>query len=100
MGEIKNNLNENKKNAQIMRSENITLEHSTKQKCNDLVKTIMDCLSDLEKDFKRAIQSDKKETDFIKAQVNGLISDKTKLQQSVISMNTRTTNCENDIGMP
>ena len=100
MSEIKSNLQENKKNAQILRSENISLEHTAKQKFNELIKNIMDSLSNLEKDFKRAIQTNRNETDFIKSQVQGLNSDKSKIQQSVININTRMTTCENEVGMP
>ena len=83
-----------------MRSENITLEHSTKQRCNELVKNIMDSLSTLEKEFKSEIKNDKKETDFLKSQVNELIHNKNDLQKNVLSINTRLTTCENDVGMP
>ena len=82
-----------------MRSENISLEHSTKQRCNELIKTIMDCLSTFEKDLKRAIQNDKSETDFVKMQVQGIINDKNKLQDNILDIDTRLTSCENEVGM-
>jgi len=59
----------------------------------------MDSLSNLEKDLKRVIQTERKETDFIKSQVQSLNSDKSKIQQSVINLNTRMTTCENEVGM-
>ncbi len=93
-------MNENKKNSQILRSENHTLEHATKQKCNEVVKTIMELLTNLEKDFSRSIQNDKTETDFIKSQVNGLVQDKTKLEKDVISIKIRLAVCEDEVGMP
>jgi hypothetical protein len=82
-----------------MRSENISLEHQTKQKCNELIKTIMDSLTNFEKELKRTIQSDKCETDFLKNQVQTLTSDKNKLQHNVLNIDSRLNTCESDVGM-
>lgn len=99
IAEIKTDLNNNKKAGQILRSEHQALEHKTKEKCNDIVKCIMDDLGNFDKDLRRIVQNDKTETDFFKQQIHSLNQDKVKLQQNVISLDTRLKSCENDVGM-
>ena len=85
IAELKTDLNNNKKTGQILRSDNQSLEHKVKEKCNEITKNIMDDLYNFDKDFKRVLQNDKTETDFFKQQANSLNQDKLKLQQNVIS---------------
>ena len=59
----------------------------------------MEDLNNFEKEFKRVIQNDKNETDFLKKQVNSLILDKTNLDQSRISLETKLKMCEDDVGI-
>lgn len=99
INDLKKDLNENKKNGQILRSENISLEHKNKERCNQLTKSLMEDLNNFEKEFKRVIQNDKNETDFLKKQVNSLILDKTNLDQSRISLETKLKMCEDDVGI-
>jgi len=49
--------------------------------------------------MRRVQQSDKTETDFFRQQINSLVTDKTKLQQNVISLSTRMDQCETDVGI-
>jgi len=64
-----------------------------------MLKLFTDDLVLLDKDIRRVQQSDKTETDFFKQQISSLVSDKTKLQQNVIGLETRLNQCENDVGI-
>ena len=99
IAELKKDINENKKNGLILKSENESLNHRVKEKCNEITKLIIDDLSNLDKDFRRIISNDKNETDFFKQQVNSLIQEKTNLQQKTIVLETKIRQCENDIGI-
>lgn len=92
-------MNESRKNGQILRSENQALEHKTKEKCNEITKSVMDDLSNFEKEFKRVIQNDKTENEFLKQQIASLNQDKIKLQQSTISLDSRMKTCEVEVGV-
>lgn len=92
-------MNENRKNAQTLRTDINSLEHRTKERLEDLTKLITDDLMNLDKDLRRVQQTDKTESDFFRQQINSLISDKTKLQQNVISLTTRMDQCEIDVGI-
>ena len=99
MAELKKDLNENRKNAQQLRTDINGLEHRTKERFEDLTKLITDDLTNLDKDLKRVQQSDKTEADFFRQQINSLITDKTKLQQNVLTISTRMGQCEADVGI-
>lgn len=99
IADLKRDLNENRKNGQILRSENQSLEHKTKEKCNEITKLIMDDLHNFDKDMKRIMLNDKTETDFFKQQVHSLNADKTKLQQNTMGLDTRLKTCEIDVGV-
>jgi len=96
---LKADLNENIKNGQILRGENIGLEHKSKEKCNDIIKSLMDDLYNFDKDLQRIMQNDKAETNFFKQQLNALNQDKLKLQQSVIILDSKMKSCETDVGI-
>ena len=61
-------LNENKKNAQLLRSECATLEQQTTEDLNDLLREILEDINFLEKDFLKIQQSDMNEVNFLKQQ--------------------------------
>lgn len=82
-----------------MRSENQALEHKSKEKCNEITKSVLDDLANLEKEFKRVIQNDRTETDFLKQQIASLNQDKIKLQQSTITLESRMKTCEVEVGV-
>ena len=65
-------LNENKKGSMMMKGGLSNLEGTIKEKCNELCKSIMDDLSNFDKDLKRVIQNDRTETNFFKVQTNAL----------------------------
>jgi len=96
---LRRDLNDSKKNGQILRSENHALEHKQKEKSNEITKCVMDDLINFEKEFKRLIQNDRTETDFLKQQLASLNQDKIKLQQSTISLESRMKSCEVEVGV-
>ena len=96
---LKTDLNENRKCGQILRADNIGLEHKTKEKCNDLTKSLMDSLYNFDKDLQRVMQNDKAETNFFKQQLNSLNQDKLKLQQNVIILDSKLKSCETEVGI-
>ena len=99
IAELKTDLNNNKKNGNLLRADQVSLEHKSKEKCNEITKCIMDDLYNFDKDFKRVLQNDKTESDFFKQQINSLNQDKIKLQQNVINLESKLRTCETDIGI-
>ena len=91
-------LNDNKKEVQLLRSECATLEHHATETTNDILKEIIEDISNLEKDFMKLQQSDINECNFLKQQTNTLVQEKIVLQQDAIALDTRITAIENDIG--
>ena len=80
ISEIRKDCDENKKVVGLFKQDLNVLGHKTKEKCNELTKLFMDDLHNLEKEFKRTIQSDKSETDFFKQQLHALNTDKIKIK--------------------
>ena len=99
ISELRSNLNENKKSSMMMKGGLSNLEGTIKEKCNELCKSIMDDLSNFDKDLKRVIQNDRTETNFFKVQTNALNDDKVKLQKETIALQSRMRACEIDIGV-
>lgn len=99
MSEIRKECADNKKNAKILKGDLTELGHKVKNKSNELMKLFMEDLQNLEKEFKRTVQSDKTETEFFKQQLHGLTQDKTKIKQSAISLDSRLKTCETDVGV-
>ena len=99
IAELRQGLNENKKSSMMMKGGLSNLEGTNKEKCNELCKSIMDDLSNFDKDLKRVIQNDRTETNFFKVQTNALNDDKVKLQKETIALQSRMRTCEIDIGV-
>lgn len=99
MVEIKKDLGENRKNAQTLRTNIKALELRTNDRISDINKQITEDLLNLDKDMKRVKTSDETETKFFNQQIFSLISDKTKLQQNVVTLSQRMDTCEGDIGL-
>ena len=99
IAELRAGLNENKKTSMMMKGGLSNLEGTIKEKCNELCKSIMDDLSNFDKDLKRVIQNDRTETNFFKVQTNALNDDKVKLQKETIALQSRMRACEIDIGV-
>lgn len=91
-------LNDNKKEVQLLRSECATLEHHATETTNDILKEIIEDISNLEKDFYKLQASDISEMNFLKQQTNTLVQEKLVLNQDSIGLDTRITSIENDVG--
>ena len=72
-------LNENKKQVSLVRSEYATLEHHATEATNDVLREIIEDISNLEKDFLKVQVSDINEINFIKNQFIPLNEDKIAL---------------------
>uniref|UniRef100_A0A7S3J6X2 Uncharacterized protein n=1 Tax=Euplotes harpa TaxID=151035 RepID=A0A7S3J6X2_9SPIT len=91
-------LNNNKKEMQVLRSECATLEAKNKETTNEILKEILEDIANLDKDFKKLVEMDNNEVKFLQQQLFQLTQEKTKLQQSVVMLDTRVANVENDVG--
>jgi hypothetical protein len=99
IAELKNDLNTNNKNSQMLRAENAALLSRTQEKCNEISKAIMDELQNFEKDFTRIKQNDKTETAFFDQQIKSLQQDAVRLKSQVIQLDSRLKSCEVDVGV-
>src|SRR4051812_36150369 len=68
VNELKKDINENKRFGKIIRSENQTLEHKTKEKCNELAKLMQEDFTNFQRDIKRVKQNDNSESGFFEQQ--------------------------------
>jgi hypothetical protein len=98
LNELKIDLAENKKDGQILRSENITLEHKGKESCNSAVRNIMEDLFLFEKEFKKTVENDTNETLTYKTNVYNLTMDKIYIDKNRIALDVRLRELENDLG--
>lgn len=73
MNEFTRGLNENKKDTQILRSECATLEHHMTEDINDMLKQVFEDIANLERDFRKILNSDINEMNFLKQQHNTLL---------------------------
>ena len=65
-------LNENKKEVQLLRSECATLEHHATETTNDILKEVIEDIANLEKDFLKLQQSDIDQVNFLKVEIGVL----------------------------
>ena len=72
-------LNDNKKDSQLLRSECATLEHQSTECLNDILKEILEDVNNLEKDFRKLQQNDLNEIAFLKQQAAQLQQEKMRL---------------------
>ena len=91
-------MNDNKKEVQLLRSELATFEHKANETTNDTLKEILEDIANLERDFRKMQQMDINEVSFLKQQVGQLNGEKTKIEQSVILLETRINSIEHEVG--
>ena len=60
------NLNDNKKESQLLRSECATLEHHLTEGNNEILKIVLEEIANLEKDFRKIQNYDVSEMNFLK----------------------------------
>jgi hypothetical protein len=59
-------LNDNKKEVQLLRSECATLEHHATETTNDILKEVIEDIANLEKDFLKVQQADIDQINYLK----------------------------------
>ncbi len=64
--QLTHDLNENKREGQLLRSECANLEHQMTEGLNDLLKTVFEDITNLERDFRKLQYSDQNEMNFLK----------------------------------
>ena len=74
-----------------MRSECEVLGHHATETTNDILKEIIEDISNFEKDFQKLKKPDINEYNFRKQQINTLVQEKIVLQQDAIALDTRIT---------
>merc|ERR1712025_1412706 len=84
-------LNENKKDVQLLRSECATLEHHATETTNDILKEVIEDIANLEKDFLKLQASDIDQVNFLKQEINILNQEKIALQQASVALDSRIT---------
>jgi hypothetical protein len=97
--DIRNDITENTKTGSILRAEIQTLDHKTKEKCNELTKLILDDLHNFDIEFKKSRDEERSENEFFRQQISSLIQDKMKIQHVLVSMNVILGQMEGDIGI-
>jgi regulator of replication initiation timing len=81
-----------------LRSECATLEHHATETTNDILKEIIEDISNLEKDFFKLQQSDVNEMNHLRQQTNTLVQEKMVLTQDANGLDRRITSIERDVG--
>ena len=75
-------MNGNIKASQLLRSELQTVEHKVTEMNNDIIKELLEDISNYEKDFRKLVLHDINETNFLKQQVAYLNDEKCKIQEN------------------
>ena len=96
--EFTKELNENKRESQLLRSELATFEHQSTELNNETLKAIMDDIFNLESDFRKLQNMDINETNFLRQQYSQLVNEKTKIEQSSLLLDSRITSIEHEVG--
>ena len=98
MSDSKHRLNDNRKETQVIASELSSMDIKHRENTNEILKEIMEDVLNLEKDFRKLMEVDINEVNFLKQQIHQTNVEKSKLQQNIIILDTRTTAVENDVG--
>jgi hypothetical protein len=97
--DIRNDIADNVKNGSILRAEIQTLDHKTKEKCNELTRLVLDDLHNFDIEFKKARDDERAENEFFRQQISSLIQDKMKVKQLLTEMHVVMSQMEMDIGI-
>lgn len=73
-------LNDNKKEVQLLRSECATLEHHATETTNDILKEVIEDIANLEKDYLKFQQGDIDQINYLRVEVGVLNQEKIALQ--------------------
>ena len=95
---LNKNLQDNKRDSQILRSECASLEHQMSEFLSELLKQVCGDIANLEEDFRKTQQADINEMNFLKQQHQQLIQEKVNLQQAYVLMDNRVRGIEETVG--
>jgi 3-methyladenine DNA glycosylase AlkC len=84
---LRNELEESKKEAQLVRADMMAIEHTLKESNNEVARAMMDECLRFEKDFRKTVNIEKSENEFLRQQLSQLNQDKMKLQQNCLVQN-------------
>ena len=95
---LNKNLQDNKRDSQILRSECATLEHQQTEFLNELLKQVCGDIANLEDNFRKTQNADINEMNFLKQQYQQTLQEKVNLQQAYILMDNRVHSLEEEVG--
>jgi hypothetical protein len=98
VNEIENDYDENVRLGIILRSEMYKLDNRTQESINDIITTTSCELSNFSEELKRLKKNDKSELNLLKQEIGLLLNEKMKIKLGIISINTRLSQMEIDIG--
>eukprot|EP00357_Protocruzia_adherens_P030286 CAMPEP_0114974356 /NCGR_PEP_ID=MMETSP0216-20121206/1472_1 /TAXON_ID=223996 /ORGANISM="Protocruzia adherens, Strain Boccale" /LENGTH=164 /DNA_ID=CAMNT_0002334965 /DNA_START=76 /DNA_END=570 /DNA_ORIENTATION=+ len=99
LSNIRRGLHENRKDIQKQRDHMALLEHSNRESASEVVKTLNTEIIELTDDLRKVIDVEKNDTSYLKNQIVTLMQDKNHLQQNIISVEARTRDCEEQVGV-
>ena len=97
--DIRNDIDENVKTGSILRAEIQTLDHKTKEKCNELTKLILDDLHNFDIEFKKVRDEERAENEFFRQQIGSVIQDEMRVKHLLVSMKAMLGQMEVDVGV-
>ena len=86
------------KEAALVKSECVTLEHSYKERNKEILNEFLEDIGNLYRDFSKLRQMDNNEVAFLRQQLLGLNQEKTALQQNAVVLNQRVSHMEETVG--
>ena len=96
---IRDDYNENIKNASIVRNQMKQMDDNSRIKCSELTYSLINDIKNFEYDFNQMKESNKNELYLIKQEVQGIINEKRNIMRLLIIVNTRLSQLEHDIGV-
>lgn len=98
MDALRSDLDDSKKNTQMIRADIMAIEHSMKEGNSEMMRAMMEECLRVEKEFRKIANIEKSENEFLKQQMRQLTQDKMKLQQNTLVLENRVEASENDVG--
>ena len=89
MASSRKGLSENRKESQVLKSEFTQLELANRERTNEIVKELSEDILHLEKDFRKLLEQDLNEVNFLKQQIANTNVEKTALQQNLVKLDMR-----------
>ena len=97
--EIRNDYFTNVNEGNRLRSQIVTIEHITKENCNELVKSLINDLHIIRTQIIEIRDNDRSDNEYLKQQTQYLIAEKIKIQNELSLLNTKLNQLEVDVGI-